>query len=356
VQQTIRYTRSVDGANLAWATAGEGPTLVKASNWLTHLEYDWDSPVWRHWIHFLADNFNVIRYDERGCGMSDWEVLDNSFERAVRDFDTFIDAANPEPPFVLLGISQGGAAAIDYAIHHPENVSHLVLYGAYARGWAKRGDKEGEQRFQAITQLTKLGWGQDNPVYRQLFTSRFIPEGTVEQFDWFNEVCRKTTTPEIATLLLEARGQVEMTKMLPKISVPTLVVHARRDEVCPLSEGVLLASEIPNAKFVQLESRNHILLEHEPAWERFMETILEFTGVAVPAGAEDPIFEALSPRERDILVCLSRGLTNQAIGNQLFICEKTVRNNVTRIFEKLGVRSRAQAIVLAKDKHLAAGD
>ncbi len=356
MQQSIRFTQSKDGANLAWAVAGDGPTLIKASNWLTHLEFDWDSPVWRHWVHFLAEHYRSIRYDERGCGMSDWEIGDTSYERWFDDLDSVIAAARPEKPFALLGISQGGAAAINYAVQHPDEVSHLVLYGAYARGWAERGDPEAEQRYQAITQLTRLGWGQNNPVYRQLFTARFVPDATAEQLDWFNEVCRRTTKPEIATMLLEARSKVNVVDLLPRVSVPTLVLHGRQDEVSPLSEGKLLASHIPGAEFVQLESRNHILLEGEPAWERFKDEVLRFTGVAAKDDAEDPIFECLSPRERDILVRLAQGRTNAEIGSQLFISEKTVRNNITRIFEKLGVHSRAQAIVLAKDKRLACPD
>jgi pimeloyl-ACP methyl ester carboxylesterase/DNA-binding CsgD family transcriptional regulator len=352
MQQTIRFAHSFDGVKLAWATAGRGPTLVKASNWLTHLEFDWDSPVWRHWTRFLADNFHCIRYDERGCGMSEWRLEDATWNHWTKDFETIVEAAEPEPPFVLLGISQGGAAAISYAARYPENVSHLVLYGAYARGWGKRGDPDSEQRFEAITQLTRLGWGQDNPVYRQLFTSRFIPEGTPEQFEWFNEVCQRTTTPEIATMLLEARGQVDVTGLLADVKAPTLVIQARQDEICPLAEGVLLASEIPGARFVQLESRNHILLEHEPAWERFRDEVLEFTGIELAAGDENPAFEVLSPRERDIFVGIARGETNKAIGNRLFISDKTVRNTITRLFEKLGVSSRAQAIVMAKDGNL----
>ena len=157
-----------DNVRLAWTVSGDGPPLVKAANWLTHLEYDWDSPVWRHWVRFLADNFHLIRYDERGCGMSDWQVDDINYQRWFGDFDHIIDVAEPEKPFILLGISQGGAAAINYAVHHPDDVSHLILYGAYARGWAERGDRDAEQRFQAVAQLTKLGWGQNNPVYRQL--------------------------------------------------------------------------------------------------------------------------------------------------------------------------------------------
>lgn len=352
MQQNIRYTRPADGVHLAWAASGTGPTLVRAANWLTHLEFDWESPVWRHWIQFLSSHFRCIRYDERGFGMSDWHLEDGSYEHWFSDFDTIVEAANPAKPFVLLGISHGAAAALSYTARHPADVSHLVLYGGYARGWANRGDPDGEQRFRSIIQLTRIGWGQDNPVYRQLFTSRFIPEGTPEQFEWFNDLCRKTTTPKIASLLLEARGNVDVSDLLPRIEVPTLIMHARQDEVCPLSEGVFLASEIPDARFVQVESRNHILLEHEPAWERFKDEMLEFTGVTPKAGTEDPIFECLTPREREILVGMSGGATNQEIGNQLFISEKTVRNHVTKIFEKLGVHSRAQAIVLARDKHL----
>ncbi|MDX1480652.1 MAG: alpha/beta fold hydrolase [Woeseiaceae bacterium] len=352
MRQEIRYTTTGDGARLAWAAAGEGTPLVKASNWLTHLEYDLDSPVWRHWIRFLAGHFRLIRYDERGCGMSDRKIADSDCGHWLPDFEAVIRASEPVTPFVLLGISQGGVAAIQYAIRHPENVSQLVLYGAYARGWARRGSADDEQRFRAANELTRLGWGQDNPVYRQLFTARFIPEGTAEQFDWFNELCRRTTTPEIAYRLIEARGKVDIVELLQKVSVPTLVIHGRRDEVVPFEEGVSIASRIPDARFVELDSRNHILLEHEPAWERFREAVIDFTGSAAGADDEDPIFSSLTKREREILVEIAKGATNQEAGNRLFISEKTVRNHLTRIFEKLGVHSRAQAIVAARDGHL----
>lgn len=350
--QSIRFARTPDGVKLAWAVAGQGPTLIKASNWLTHLEYDWDSPVWRHWIQFLADHFQLVRYDERGCGMSDWHAKDVTFPRWMDDFDTIVAAARPATPFVVLGMSQGGAAAISYATRFPENVSKLVLYGAYARGWNGRENAEAAQRYRAIVDLTRLGWGQNNPVYRQLFTSRFVPHATPEQVDWFNELCRRTTTPEVATQLLMARGEVDIRELLPQVSVPTLVLHASDDEVVPLSEGRLLASTIPGAEFVQLESRNHILLDGEPAWKRFKSEVLAFTGREARQ-AEDPVFATLSPREREILQCVARGCTNAQIGAELFISEKTVRNHVTKIFDKLGVRTRAQAIVLAKDGRLA---
>lgn len=355
MQQSIRLTKSPDGVTIAWAEAGTGPALIKASNWLTHLEYDWDSPLWRHWIRFFAEHFRFIRYDERGCGMTEWDVPDMSSRYWVQDLETVIKVARPQKPFTLLGISQGGAAAIQYAVTHPEDVSHLILYGVYAQGKAVRGDPEGEQRFRAIIALTRLGWGQDNPVYRQLFTSRFIPGASEEQIRWFNELCRRTTRPEIAARIMESRMDIDVVDLLPRVTVPTLVLHARDEEAVPLSQGRLIASSIPGAKFVELESRNHILLEGEPAWERFREAVLAFTGRPFAGSdSEDPIFSILSQREREILTRIAEGCTNIEIGRQLFISEKTVRNHVTRIFEKLDIHSRAQAIVLAKDKRLGA--
>jgi pimeloyl-ACP methyl ester carboxylesterase/DNA-binding CsgD family transcriptional regulator len=352
MQQSIRLTKTPDGVTLAWAEAGSGPALVKASNWLTHLEYDWDSPIWRHWIHFLAEHFRLIRYDERGCGMTEWDVAEMTFERWAEDLETVIEIARPEKPFVLLGISQGGAAAIRYAVKHPENVSHLILYGVYAQGKARRNDPEGEERWRAIVSLTRLGWGQDNPVYRQLFTSRFVPDANDEQMRWFNELCGRTTRPDIAARIMVERSYVDVTDILSEVTVPTLVLHARYEDAVPFSQARLIASNIPGAKFVELDSRNHILLESEPAWERFKEEVLSFTGVAAVRNTEDPIFDVLSRREREILTRIAAGCTNIEIGRQLFISEKTVRNHVTRIFEKLDVHSRAQAIVLAKDKKL----
>ena len=352
MKQQIRVARTKDGVNLAWASAGQGPPLVRASTWLTHLEFDWESPVWRHWLDFLAGHFHLIRYDERGCGLSDWVVDDYTYARWIDDFDAIIEVSNPEKPFAILGISQGGLAAISYAVRFPENVSHLILYGAYARGWMERSNPDGAQGYKAIVQLTRLGWGQDNPVYRQLFTSRFVPEGTPEQLDWFNELCRKTTKPEVAAQLLEERGKANITDLLSKVKVPTLVLHSSDDEVAPFSEGRLLAAEIPHARFVQLDSKNHVLLEHEPAWERFKEEVLSFIGVVPAEDSEDPMFKVLSPREREILWHLAEGSTNAQIGEKLFISEKTVRNHITHVFEKLGVKSRAQAIVLAKDNRL----
>jgi pimeloyl-ACP methyl ester carboxylesterase/DNA-binding CsgD family transcriptional regulator len=346
VRQSIRLTKSADGTTIAWAEAGSGPALVKASNWLTHLEHDAESPIWRHWIRFFAEHYRFVRYDERGCGMSERDVAELSVDRSADDLAAVIEAAKPQAPFVLLGISQGGVAAIRYAVAHPEGVSHLVLYGCYAQGRAKQNDRQAEEEQRARIALTRSGWGQNNPVYRQLFTSRFVPGANDEQIRWFNDLCRITATPDMAARILEFRIAVDETEWLPRVSVPTLVLHARGDEAVTPAQSRLLASRIPGATLVELDSRNHILLESEPAWARFKQEVLAFTGRAAE-GEGDAKLASLSARERDILEKIAKGSTNLEIGRELFISEKTVRNHVTRIFEKLGVHSRAQAIVLA---------
>ena len=351
LRQSIRLTKSADGTAIAWAEAGTGPSLVKASNWLTHLEHETESPVWRHWVRFFAGHYRFVRYDERGCGMSERDVAELSLDRAVQDLEAVVAAARPREPFVLLGVSQGGAAAIRYAVANPGKVSHLILYGAYAQGRAMQHDEPAADAQRARIALTRTGWGQNNPVYRQLFTSRFIPGATDEQVRWFNDLCKITASADMAARIMEFRLYVDVTPLLPQVSVPTLVLHARADEAIPPAQGRLLAARIPGATLVELDSRNHILLESEPAWGRFKDEVLAFTGRAA-AHSDGALFQRLSPREREILARISTGCTNIDIGRQLFISEKTVRNHVTRIFEKLGVRSRAQAIVLAKDHGL----
>jgi pimeloyl-ACP methyl ester carboxylesterase/DNA-binding CsgD family transcriptional regulator len=350
IRQTIRYVRGGDGVRLAWASLGGGPPLIKAANWLTHLQYDLESPVWRHWIEFLAGHFRFIRYDERGCGMSQWEVPEVSLARWADDLAAVIHAAECVEPAVLLGISQGAATCIAYAVRHPERVSHLILYGGYATGWARRGDPLGWRRFQAIVELARLGWGTDTVAFRQVFTSRFAPGANAQQLDWFNELCRRTTTPEIAAHLMLARSEVDVRELLSQVRVPTLVIHAVDDQVTPLSCSLELAAEIPNAELVQLESRNHVLLADEPAWAQFKEVVLEFTRQhASSQGTEVSRLSSLSPREREVLSGLAAGRSNAEIAAGLHISEKTVRNVVSRIFEKLEVHSRMQAAVLARD-------
>ena len=347
IRQRVRYVTASDGTRLAWADAGEGSLVVKAANWLTHLEYEWESPVWKHWIQFFSSNFRFVRHDERGCGMSEWHDGGLSIDQWADDLARVIDAAHPDSPVTLLGISQGAATCVRYATRYPERVERMIFYGSYARGAMRRDIPEAEAAHKAMIELARVAWGKSNPTFRQVFTSRFIPGGTPEQLQWFNDLCLKTTTGEVFSRLLTARGCVDIVSLLGDVRTPTLVLHARDDEVIPVAEGRMMASGISGAEFVELDSRNHILLEHEPAWQRFREEVLAFAqpGAAVSGSA----FAALSSREREVLALIAEGLSNTDIAERLHISEKTVRNHASNLFDKLGVWSRAQAIVFARD-------
>ena len=235
--------------------------------------------MWRHWLEELARDHLLVRYDERGCGLSDWTVEDFSFDAWVRDLETVVDALGLDR-FPLLGISQGGPVAITYAIRHPERVSHLILYGTYARGLAKRGLTADEiEEHRAVLTLMKQGWGRDNPAYRQIFTTGFIPEASTEQMRWFNDLQRVSTSPDNAVRFLKEFWNIDVVDLLPQVSVPTLVLHARDDGRCPFEEGRRVAAGIADARFVPLEGRNHILLESEPAWRTFLAEVRRFLGI-----------------------------------------------------------------------------
>ena len=346
-RQQIRFCTTADGARIAYATTGEGPPLVKVSNWLSHLEFDWGSPVWRHWLAELSRGHKLVRYDERGCGLSDWHPPELSFEGWVRDLETVVDAAGVER-FPLLGCSQGASLAITYAVRHPDRVSHLILHGGYARGRLRR-ELTPQQRKEAETMagLAELGWGKENAAFRQFFTTQFIPGGTAEEHDWFNELQRVSASPENASRFMRIFDDIDVTALAPRVSCPTLVLHPDGDARVPFEEGRLIASLIPEARFVPLDSRNHILLEHEPAWKRWLEEVRAFLPAA--AGAAAGPFGSLTAREGDLVELIAHGLDNAQIAARLTLSEKTVRNHITRIFDKLGVENRSQVIVRARD-------
>ncbi len=272
--QDIRFCTAADGVRIAYSVVGKGPPLVKAANWLNHLEYDWESPIWRHLLLEFSKNHELVRYDARGNGLSDWDVEDISFEGFVADLEAVVDATGVER-FPLFGVSQGCAIAIAYSVRHPARVTGLILYGGFARGRRKRGSSEAEQ-VDALLTLIRRSWGQDNPAFRQLFTSLFIPNGTREQMDWFNNLQRVTTSGENAARIRAAVDDIDITDLLTQVTVPTLVLHCRDDAVQPFQEGRRMASMIPTARFVTLEGQNHLLLENEPAWDRFKEEVRSF--------------------------------------------------------------------------------
>jgi pimeloyl-ACP methyl ester carboxylesterase/DNA-binding SARP family transcriptional activator len=274
-RQRIQFCTANDDARIAYASVGEGPPLVKAANWLSHLELDWDAPIWSPLFRELARDHFFARYDERGNGLSDWDVDEISFEAFVTDLETVIDELKLDR-FALLGISQGGAVSIEYAVRYPERVSHLILFGAYPAGWRIGATPEVTKEREAVIALTETGWGQDNPAYRQIFSSTFMPSATIDELNWFNEFQRHTTSPENAARFLSAFGDIDVRHQLAKVTVPTLVIHSLRDRRIPVSTGRDIAAAIPNAEFLGLESDGHLLLGREPASQAFVTAVREF--------------------------------------------------------------------------------
>jgi pimeloyl-ACP methyl ester carboxylesterase/DNA-binding winged helix-turn-helix (wHTH) protein len=274
-RQDIRYCTTSDGVRLAYASIGSGPPLVKASNWLTHLDFEWGSPIWRHWYAELARHHRLVRYDERGNGMSQRDVPDVSFDTWVRDLETVVDAAGLDR-FSLLGISRGGPIAIAYAVKHPERVAQLVLYGAFAVGLNPIGTQEQLEARRALTSLIRLGWGLNNPSFCKTFTCRFIPEATPEHEQWLDQLQRVSTSPENAARLMERDDNIDVRPLLSQVKTPTLVIHCDRDHAVLPEEGRLLAAGIPGARYVSLPSANHLMLEEEPAWSLFLDELGHF--------------------------------------------------------------------------------
>lgn len=339
----IRFCTAPDGVRLAYSMHGRGPPLVRVATWLTHLELDWESPVWRHWLDRLGEGHTVVRYDERGCGLSDAEVGEPSVETWVGDLEAVVDATGLER-FALLGVSQGAAIAVAYAARHPERISDLVLYGGYARGRRLRGQREQED---ALVAAIRAGWTTEDPAFRRVFSMLFLPHGTPAQLAWYDELLRTTTSADAAVRLFKARGAVDVTVTAPRVGARTLVIHARGDRVVPVEEGRLLATLIPDARLVVLDSANHILLDDEPAWEQFVSALRGFLG---PPGVPAPSTSTagLSPRELEVLELVAAGLTNEAIAERLSLSVRTVERHLSNIYAKLrlsGKAARAAAAV-----------
>ena len=274
-EQVVRYCTAHDGTRLAFSIVGNGPPLVKTANWLNHIEYDWTSPLWRHWLRELTADRTLIRYDERANGLSDWDTPELSLDAFVDDLACVVDAAKLDR-FDLLAISQGAAVAIAYAVRHPERVRKLVICNGYAQGWEVRAEPEEVARREAMITLSEMGWGSDNPAYRQIFTGTYIPGASHEQMDWFNEMQRRSASPKNAVALQRVLGKLDVVHLLDQVRTPTLVFHSRRDQAVPFAQGELMASRIRGATFVPLDSDNHIVLATEPAWQHFTDVTRAF--------------------------------------------------------------------------------
>ena len=346
LRQSIRFSTSRDGTRIAVASCGEGPVILRAAHWLSHVDYDLESPVWRPWVEALSCRNRFVRYDPRGCGLSERFVADLSLDAWHADLEA-VAASIEEPRFVLLGLSQGGALAITYALNNPERVSHLVLMNAYGQGGRTRAKNDADRlEAETLINFIRIGWGRNNPAFCQFFTNLFIPDGTTEQHRWWGDLERMTASPDIAAQMLEVMQGIDVLDRAAELRLPTLILHCRGDMRVPFNEGCKLAAAIPGARFVPLESQNHVLLPEEPAWKVLHAELANFLGFDRPALGSRLQEARLTPAEEAILILLSEGLDNRAIAERLGKSVKTVRNQLSVVFDKLGVSSRAQAIVM----------
>jgi pimeloyl-ACP methyl ester carboxylesterase/DNA-binding CsgD family transcriptional regulator len=350
VNQQIRFCKSFDGTRIAYAATGSGTPLVRAPHWLTHLEYEFQSPVWRPWIEAFSKDYTLLRMDERACGLSDWDVGELTLETWVRDLEAVVDAAGLER-FALFGHSQGAGIAIEYAVRHPQRVTHLVMLGGYARGWMRRGlPPERIAELEAQLKLVEAGWGREEATYRQMFAMSFMPGGTMEQINSLSELQRRSASAQNAVRIIRGFFNIDVQERAPLVSCPSLVLHGRLDRRTPFEEGRFLASLVPGARLVPLETENHVLLEHEPSFRRFFDELRAFVLPTKGPGAR--AFDGLTAREAEILERIAQGLDNAQIAAHLGMSEKTVRNHITHIFDKIEVESRSQAIVRARERGL----
>jgi pimeloyl-ACP methyl ester carboxylesterase len=346
--QHARFCVSRDGTRIAFATDDAGPPLVRAAHWLSHLDYERTCPLWGPWLKLLGRRHRLIRYDGRGCGLSDRETEDFSLDRCVEDLEAVVDSCKLTR-FVLFGATIGAATALAYAARHPDRVSHLILVGGFAVGRMARNPPALIEETALELKAIELGWGNDNPAYRQFITSMLVPDATSNQAHSHNELMRIAATPQSAIRRLQPYHFVDLREIAPQVRCPTLVFHSRFDGRIPFEQGRALAALIPGARFVALDSRDHWVVETEPAWARFTAEIDGFLPGVPNAPAATGVLDALTPRELQVVELLAAGLDNGTIGQRLGISTKTVRNRVSIIFDKLGVNGRPQAIVWARD-------
>jgi pimeloyl-ACP methyl ester carboxylesterase/DNA-binding CsgD family transcriptional regulator len=341
--QEIRFCRAPDGTRLAYARHGSGPPLVISTCWLSHLQYDWESPVWRHFLQFLGTVATVIRYDERGFGLSDWDAGDFSLDSRVTDLQTVVDDAGLDR-FALLGLTKSGSVAIAYAHRHPERVTRLLLWGSNA-GPAMGPSAEDRELAEAFLSLIRVGWARPDHTFRRVFTSNLIPGASEEQMRWVDALQRVSASPATAEASTRTAYTLDVTPLLGGLAMPTLVLHARGDRVRPFSHGRLLAASIPGARLVALESENHILLEDEPAWPVFQREVSNFMRADADSADADgrssrPANRGLgelTAQERAVLDLAARGLDNRGIAAELCLSVRTVERHLQNLYRKLGV-------------------
>jgi pimeloyl-ACP methyl ester carboxylesterase/DNA-binding CsgD family transcriptional regulator len=355
MRQHIQFCSSEDGTRIAYATMGSGPPLVRAASWLTHLEHDAVNPLTAPYWEEFSRHHTFIRYDLRGHGLSERNVKDLSFDNWLKDLEAVVDAAGLEQ-FSLVGMSAGGPLAIAYAARHPGRVKNLMLHGGFVKGLRIHYLRPNQvEQMDALNHMLEVGWGTKNPGFRQIFSSMMIPSGNADQWKWWNDLQRESSSGAVAAAALRTIQWIDVRTLAPEVQCPTLVTHSAGDTAVPFSEGRLTASLIPHAKLVAFEDKNHILIKGEPSWQQFVEEFRAFFLAKERAAAvitDGNALSGLSTREIEVLDLIARGMENEQIAARLELSPKTVRNHITRIFAKLEIYTRAKAVVIARDAGL----
>ncbi|SDJ04443.1 Pimeloyl-ACP methyl ester carboxylesterase [Frankineae bacterium MT45] len=355
-QQQVQFCQAPDGVRIAYAVHGQGPPLLISTCWLSHLQFDWESPVWRHFLRDLGEFATVIRFDERGHGLSDWDVTDHSLEARIGDLEAVADAAG-FPSFALMAMAQGGPVAISYAARHPERVTRLLFYGSYSS--AKQGLSAEDLALEdTFGQMIKVGWARPDSTFRRVFTSLMIPGATEEQMCWLDDLQRVAASAGTAYIARQQRFAADADELLPQLEFPTLILHSVGDRMNSFEYGRHLAASIAGARLVALEGENHIVLEDDSAWPIFVAEVRQFLAPdrLVWEGSEQrrpapsptvPIDTLLSTRELDVLRLVADGRDNEEIAVALQLSRRTVERHIQNIYGKLGLQGRSARIAAA---------
>lgn len=341
--EVVRFCRAHDGVRIAYAVHGSGPPLLLGKHWMSHLQYDWDDPVLGHLLKALGRVATVVRYDERGYGLSDWDPEDFSLEARVGDMDAVAEAAGFDR-YAVLAMGQAGQVAISHTVQHPEHVTRLILSGTFA-GVTDEYRERFEEYFEALVHVVRYGWTLPDSRFRRVISESMVPGASEAQKRWIDDLLPLVTTKETAITAARARQETDVTGILVDVSVPSLVLHATGNRMAPIEQGRLMASHIPDAHFVPLDSENIAPLANEPAWQVWLDEVTRFmepdrASLRIPSAQAEPV-EQLTEREVELLLLVADGLTNDEIADRLTLSARTVERHLSNVYRKLGVSGRA---------------
>ena len=343
--ERVRFCRAPDGVRIAYAVCGSGPPLLVGKMWISHLQYDWQDPTLSHVLEALSRIATVVRYDERGYGLSDWDPPGFTLDSRVADLEAVAGAVGFNR-YAVLAMGQTGQVAIHHAVRHPGRVTRLILNGAYA-GVTDEYRQRFEEFFTALTAAAQYGWTLADSRFRRVFSESMVPGATEDQKRWIDDLAPLVTSKTTAVAAARARREIDVQAELSDLAVPTLVVHSRGNRMTPFEQGRVMASGIPDARLVTLDTDNFLPLADEPAWPVWQEAVRHFLEPDRESVLVPPPDTQLTTREEELLVLVAEGLSNDQIADRLTLSARTVERHMSNVYRKLGVSgatARAAAV------------